>query len=197
MEVTVECQKRPEGSKPKALRRSGLIPATLYGHKGAESVSLTVNAKTAETLLKKAVVNNTLIAVNIPDLSWSGKALLREVQTHPWKKALYHLSFFSVAAQDSIDVVVPLKLVGQASGLKQGGVLEHPSTELQVKCAPNNIPESIEVDISKLDLGGSLHVHELVLPAGITVMDDPETIVVSIVPPGSHTGETAEELAEA
>lgn len=197
MEITVECQKRPEGSKPKALRRAGLIPANLYGHKGAESVSLTVNAKTAETLLKKAVVNNTLIDLNIPDLSWSGKALIREVQAHPWKNELYHLSFFSVGTHDTVEVLVPLKLVGQAVGVKKGGILEHPFTELQVKCSPDHIPDSIEVDMSNLDWGSSFHIRDLVLPPGIAVMDDPEQTLLSIVPPASGTGETAEELAEA
>ncbi len=181
MDVTVECQKRPDGSKPNALRRSGLIPAVLYGHKGTESVSLTLNAKTAETLVKKATVNNTLVQVNIPDISWSGQALLREVQAHPWKKQIYHLSFFSVAAQESLEVRVPLNLVEEAVGVKQGGVLEQLLTELQVKCAPGKIPESIDVDMSNMEIGASLRVHELVLPEGIEVLDDSEQTVFTII----------------
>lgn len=182
MEVTVECQKRPEGSKPRALRRSGLIPAVLYGHKGAESIDLTVEAKAAETLLKKAAVNNTLVQVSIPDISWNGKALLREVQTHPWKnKQVYHLSFFSVAAQESLQVTVPLNLVGEPVGVKQGGVLEHMLTEVQVQCAPDKIPEAIDVDVSNLDVGMNLQVHELVLPEGVAVLADSEQTVCGIV----------------
>lgn len=96
MSFTIECKKRPEGTKPNALRREGLIPANLYGHNGAESISLVVNAKEAYTLLGKAKANNTVIDVTIPDLSWNGKAVIREVQAHPWKRTLYHLSFFSV-----------------------------------------------------------------------------------------------------
>lgn len=180
MEVTVECQKRAEGINPRALRRSGLIPAVLYGHKGTESVSLTVKAKTAETLLKEATVNNTLVQVNIPDISWTGKALLREVQTHPWKPLLYHLSFFSVAAQDSLEVTVPLHFVGQAVGIKSGGVLDPVITELQVQCAPGDIPESIDVDVSNLEIGNSLHVSDLVLPPGIVPLIEPETTVVTM-----------------
>jgi large subunit ribosomal protein L25 len=88
MELTVECQKREPGSKPRALRRSGLIPANLYGHKGTESIALTVKAKTAEHLLKEASINNTLIQVNIPEIRWRGKTLLREVQTNPAKGSL-------------------------------------------------------------------------------------------------------------
>ena len=100
MSVSIECKKRPEGSKPKALRREGLIPASLYGHNGAESISLIVNLKDAQILLKKASVNETLVDVNIPDMSWNGKALIREVQAHPWKRNLYHLSFFYVANEN-------------------------------------------------------------------------------------------------
>jgi len=193
MEVKVECHKRAEGSKPKSLRREGLIPATLYGHKGAESVALTVEAKAAETLLKQADINHTAVQVNIPDLSWNGKALLREVQTHPWKPILYHLSFFSVASQDTIQISLPVNLVGTAFGVKQGGILEHVMTELQVECAPDNIPEAIEVDISNLDIGASLHVDEILLPAGATAMDDPQRPVVNILGAPTMPAEPSEE----
>lgn len=180
MELTVECKQRPEGINPRALRKSGQIPAALYGHKGAESVSLTIDAKAAETLVKKATVNNTLIQVNIPHLRWNGKALLREVQSHPWKPLLYHLSFFSVAAQESLDVVVPLHFVGDAAGVKAGGVLDTVVTELQIRCAPGNIPESIEIDVSNLELGDSLRVSDLVLPEGVTPLIEQNETVVAI-----------------
>jgi len=94
MSITLECQKRPDNSKPNALRREGLIPATLYGHQGAESISLVVPEKQAYALLRRAFVNKTQIDLTVPDLSWNGKAIIREIQAHPWKKTLYHLSFF-------------------------------------------------------------------------------------------------------
>jgi len=198
MELTVECQKRAEGSKPNALRQAGRIPAVLYGHNGTESVALTLDSKTAITLVRKASINNTLIQVNVPDLSWSGKALLREVQAHPWKSGiLYHLSFFSVAAQDSITVDVPLHFVGEAPGVKAGGALDTVLTELQVQCAPENIPEGIEVDVSGLNVGDALHVHELVLPKGVEVVGEPERVVVSVLSPRTTAGaETVEEEPE-
>lgn len=183
MELTVECQKRAEGSKPRALRREGLIPANLYGHKGAESISLTVKAKTLETLLKRASVNNTVIDVSVPDLSWRGKTLLREVQVHPAKRTPYHVSFFAIASQDSLDVEVPIQLVGEAPGVKlEGGVLDQVLAQLEVRCAPDSIPDAIEVDISNLHLKDILYVNQLVLPAGITALGEPERAVVSIVP---------------
>ncbi|MGD1808649.1 50S ribosomal protein L25 [Dapis sp. BLCC M126] len=96
MEVTVECQKRPEGSKTKALRREGLIPAVLYGHQVTESVELTINVKEAKQLLKNASANKTIIDLKVPEISWNGKTVIREVQYHPYKSEIYHLSFFSV-----------------------------------------------------------------------------------------------------
>lgn len=183
MELTLECNQRPEGSKPKALRRDGLIPATLYGHKGAESISLTLGAKTVEQLLKDASVNNTLINLTIPELSWTGKTLLREVQAHPWKASIYHLSFFAISAQDSVEVTIPLDFVGEAAGVKlSGGLLDPVITELQVKCAPDSIPEKIEVDVSSLNVGEALHIKELVLPSGLTPMiTDGDRVVVTIL----------------
>jgi large subunit ribosomal protein L25 len=98
MELTIECKARDSKANVKALRRQGLLPAVLYGHNGTEAVSLTVDQKAAETLLRQATVNTTVIDLQVPDLPWHGKALVRDVQTHPWKSSLYHLSFFAVKA---------------------------------------------------------------------------------------------------
>jgi len=95
MAVTVESQKRPEGSKPKALRRSGFIPANVYGHNGAESISLIITAKTVERLMKQVIPNKTEVELNIPELEWSAKTVIREIQIHPAKGTPYHLSFFA------------------------------------------------------------------------------------------------------
>lgn len=194
MELTIECQKRPEGSKPNALRRDGLIPAVLYGHNGAESVSLTINKKTVETLLKKHAVNNTLIQLNVPDISWSGKTLLREVQVHPWKGNPYHLSFFAVGTQGSVEVEVPLHFVGEAIGVKlEGGILDPVLTTLSVKCSPDSIPETINIDVSGLKLGDALHIREIPLPAGAVALGEPEQVVISILAPqgGAESSEPA------
>jgi large subunit ribosomal protein L25 len=179
--ITVECQKRPEGINPRALRRDGLIPAALYGHKGAESVSLVLKAKEAQTLLKNASVNNTLVDLSIPHLSWSGKALIREVQSHPWKRNIYHLSFFSVSADATVELVVPLNIVGTSVGVKAGGVMEQMMTELKISCTRDVIPETIDINVTDFEAGSNLHVRELVLPQGVKVLDDPENLIFSIV----------------
>ncbi|UBF26383.1 50S ribosomal protein L25/general stress protein Ctc [Kovacikia minuta CCNUW1] len=193
MELTLECHARPDGSKPNALRRSGLIPVVLYGHNGAESVSLTTDAKTAELLVRDASLNNTLVDITVPELPWRGKALLREIQTHPWKGKLYHLSFFSVGSQETLDVDVPLHFVGEAPGVKtDGGSLDIELNELHVRCAPDVIPESIEIDVSNMQIGDALHVHELVLPKGVSSLGEPDRVVV-MVSGGSGSGAASEE----
>ncbi|NJL19865.1 MAG: 50S ribosomal protein L25/general stress protein Ctc [Leptolyngbyaceae cyanobacterium SM1_3_5] len=181
MELTIECQKRAPESKPNALRQSGLIPAVIYGHKGTESISVTIPAKAAETLLKKASVNNTLVDVKIED-GWSGKALLREVQTHPWRNSIYHLSFFSIAQQDSIEATVPIHFVGEPVGVKLGGgELDTVLNEVTLKCAPESIPETIEVDVTHLQVGDAIHVNELNLPAGAEVVGGGDRVVASLL----------------
>lgn len=183
MEVTLECQKRPEGSKPRALRRDGFIPANLYGYNGAESMSLVLSRKEALSLLKKASVNNTLVDLNIPDFSWQGKVLIREVQTHPWKRTLNHISFFCPSGDHDVEVVVPLKVTGSSIGISQGGILEQMVTQVKVRCSPTNIPEFLTLDISALDIANSFHVGDLILPEGVQVEDDPKKTILSIVAP--------------
>ena len=192
MNITVECQSRPEGSKPKALRREGVLPVVLYGHKGAESLSLTMPTKEAETLLRNAAINNTLIDLKVPDISWKGKALIREVQAHPWKKTLYHLSFFTVAADQKVEIVVPVVLVGKAAGTKEGGIVEQLMTELNISCSADNIPESIEVDVSNFEIGSILHVGEIILPEGATVLDDPERTAIAVVAPSKKVEDSGD-----
>lgn len=193
MNISVECKTRPEGSKPKALRREGLIPAALYGHQGAESMSLTMPAKEAQMLLRQASINNTLVELEIPDISWSGRAIIREVQAHPWKRTLYHLSFFAVSKGQVLTLVVPLELIGEAKGFEAGGILEQNVTELNISCAPINIPESIQIDITDFEVGTNLSVGDIVLPEGVTVLDDLEQTVFSIVLPAIPTTTTEEE----
>jgi len=182
MELTIECKARDPKAKANALRRQGLLPAVLYGHNGTESVALTVDQKAADTLLRKAAVNNTMIDLQIPDMPWSGKALLREVQSHPWKNSIYHLSFFAVKAQDAVEVGVILNFVGESKGVKdEGGILNTEINEVTVKCKAVDIPESIDVDVSDLAAGDSLTVADLNLPEGAVVVGDPTQVIATVL----------------
>ncbi|MEL6384824.1 MAG: 50S ribosomal protein L25/general stress protein Ctc, partial [Cyanobacteria bacterium J06626_18] len=175
------------------------LPAVLYGHNGTESVSLTVNEREAEKLVRAASVNNTLITVKIPDMPWSGKALLREVQSHPWKGKLHHLSFFSVASQDSVEVVVPIHYTGTAKGVREeGGTLDVMVSELGIRCAPDAIPENLDVDVSVLAVGENMHISDLKLPAGVEAVSEADkTLVMVAAPRTASATDVAEAEAEA
>ncbi|MFH7242692.1 MAG: 50S ribosomal protein L25/general stress protein Ctc [Spirulina sp.] len=182
MELTIECKARDPKAKPNALRREGLLPAVLYGHNGTESMELTLDQKAADLLLRKVAINNTMIDINVPDMPWSGKALLREVQTHPWKNLVYHLSFFAVKAQDAVEVGVTLNFVGEPVGVKDGGgMLNTEVNEVTVKCKVVDIPEVIDVDVSGLAVGDALTVADLNLPEGAVVAGDQSQIIASVL----------------
>ncbi|ASC73953.1 50S ribosomal protein L25 [Halomicronema hongdechloris C2206] len=196
MELTIECSTRDPKAKANVLRRQGLLPAVLYGHNGTESLSLTVPTLDAEALLRRASVNNTLVNVKVSDTAWKGKALIREVQTHPWKEKLVHLSFFAVAGQDEVEVTVPLNYSGEASGVKdEGGILNTELNELTIKCSPESIPEVIDIDVSNLGVGDSLTLGDLVLPKGVEAVGESEVSVVAVLPPKKEAA-PEEELAE-
>ncbi|MGB7057011.1 MAG: 50S ribosomal protein L25/general stress protein Ctc [Geitlerinemataceae cyanobacterium] len=195
MQLTIECQTRPTDSKPRALRRSGLIPAVLYGHQGTESLSLTLDAKDVTNLLKDPTHSSSLIQLTVSDSGWTGKTLLREVQTHSWKGYPYHLSFFAVAAHGNIDVEIPVRVVGESAAVKTGGcVLETLMTSVAIKCSPEIIPESIEVDISSMVMGDTLQVKDLNLPEGVEATAEPEQVIVSIQ--GTRSAASEEESSE-
>ncbi|NEP60417.1 MAG: 50S ribosomal protein L25 [Symploca sp. SIO2G7] len=95
MELTLDCNKRAENEKPRALRRDGLTPAVLYGHDGTNSVSLKANTLAVEALLRKVKGRKVELSLNVEDMPWNGTVVLQEVQNHPWKNEIYHISFLA------------------------------------------------------------------------------------------------------
>src|ERR671921_726662 len=112
------------------------------------------------------------------------KTLIREIQRHPFKRMILHVDFQELVAGEKVTVNIPLVLVGIPDAVRLGGgVLDQVLRELEIEVDPSDIPNHIDVDVSMLDLGHSLHISDLKLPPGVTVMDDPETtIVVCSVP---------------
>lgn len=182
MQLTVNSQTRPEKTNPREMRRGGRIPATLYGHQGAKSTAISLDAKETSTLLRHAVVNNTLIELNVTDGDFKGITLLREVQLHPYRDYVQHLSFFSIAAQSSVIVEIPLRFVGVPVGVKVGGgSVDVLMKTLQVSCPPTSVPEVFEVDITDLNVGKGIHVSDVPLPEGVTFAMDTSSLIVSVI----------------
>ena len=177
-------------------RREGRIPGVLYGH-GEDSVPLTVDANELQRLVHTISIENTIVDLDLG----SGepyKVLIRELQRHPFRDEFVHIDFFHVAMDEKIQVEVPIVLIGTPTGVKnKGGVLDHQLRELEVFCLPGSIPEKIELDVSHLDIGDSIHVSDIELPDVEILTDLDRSVVAVLAPTVIEVEEVAEEaLAE-
>jgi large subunit ribosomal protein L25 len=164
------------------LRASGKIPAVVYGH-GEQTRSVAVDAHEVELLFSKIHVENTIISLNIGGEKGAVKTLVREVQKHPARGNVLHVDFYQIHAGEMVNIQVPLAFVGASVGVKNGGMLQHTMDELDIRVSADNIPERIEVDVTELEVGDSIHVSDLKIPAGVEVLDPPERSVCSVIPP--------------
>ncbi|MBU6366382.1 MAG: 50S ribosomal protein L25/general stress protein Ctc [Gemmatimonadetes bacterium] len=163
------------------LRAAGSIPAVIYGH-GREPQALTTNARETERLLQRIATSSTVIELNVDGTV--SRTLIREIQRHPVKRHVMHLDFQELVAGEKVSVKVPIVYIGIPEGVRlEGGILDQVMHELHLQCDPGNIPEHIDVDVSHVKLGKPLHVSDLTLPAGVTVMDEPGATVCVVAPP--------------
>jgi large subunit ribosomal protein L25 len=165
----------------RVLRRSGRVPAIVYGH-GDENTSLSLDAFELTKLLSSISVANTLV-----DLEVEGgetlRTLIREVQWHPYKPAVLHVDFMQIHAGQKLTLNVPVRLVGTPAGVaNEGGVLDVVLHELHVECLPRDIPEVIEVDVSEMNIGDVLRVHDVSAP-NATILNDGELAICSVHAP--------------
>ncbi|HEV3078320.1 MAG TPA: 50S ribosomal protein L25 [Gemmataceae bacterium] len=174
------------------LRRTGKVPAVLYGHK-EETLSVALPLEEVEKAIRRGV--------RVVDLKAGGKeekALIRDVQWDHLGKDLLHVDFARVAADERIVLTVPIELRGTAPGVTAGGVLDQPIHTLSIECLAISIPDTIRVNIGELQIGSAIHVRDLALPAGVKAMSDPEAIVVQVKQPvAEEEAPVAAEAAEA
>lgn len=165
------------------LRANGLVPAVVYGK--AQAISITLNAKEVDTLLKKS--RNKLITLNFEK---EGKkeglerlVMIKDIQRHPLKDYLIHADLLEVSMDEKQRLKIPLLFIGTPKGVKLGGVLNYVHRELEVECLPAHIPDGIEVDISELDEGQNIHVSDLKLKAELKCLSNPRDVLVAVVKP--------------
>ena len=184
-------------SAARRMRREGRIPAVIYGH-GEDTRSLSLDAHEFEMRVQHHSLDTTLIELDITGGKKKGgkvKALVSEVQKHPYKAHYLHVDFQQIHAGEKVTVEVPIRLFGTAQGVRAGGVMQHVLLELELECAVEEIPEAIEVDVTGLAVGDSVHVGELTLPEGVDVLVDAERTVCLVAAP--TVLEVAEEETEA
>ncbi len=195
MNLELTAQKRDGSGKgaARSVRRANMVPAVLYGP-NTESIPLSVSALQLEKLLRDTGGESKLLNLNIQDGGSAAlrQVLIREIQVHPYRRRFLHVDFYEVPLDQPIIVEVPVELVGDSIGVSKGGELNLIQRTLSVRCLPNQIPESIRIDIKKLDLGQILHVEELVAQTSYEFMDDKTMGIVSIIAPEA-AAETPEE----
>lgn len=171
----------------KKLRKSGMVPAVIYG-KDFEAMSIEIPEKDFSRGLTTHGTN-ALFNIKIGENSYT--AIVHEVQRAPLSKEIFHVDFYKVSLDTKIQTSVPIKLEGESRGVKAGGILEQIMWELQIEVLPLEIPEHIVVDVTSLNIDSEIRVKEISCPENITIVSDPEEVVVAV-----KTLRAEEEVAE-
>ena len=188
---SIEVEKRDETGKGVArkLRRNGLIPGVVYGH-NREPQALTVDPND----LKGKINSNAII-----DLSIEGEeetVMIKDFQKDVIKESIIHVDFQQISMDETISITVPIKLVGDAPGVREGGVLQQLMRDVDIEVLPTNIPDEIELNIDELTLSDSLEVGDLDVPEDVNVLNSPDDVIVTIVAPSEEIEEEEEEELE-
>jgi len=181
-EVTLKAVKREDTGKGSARRSraAGKVPAVVYG-RGMDPIEIEVDRREFVMALQTDAGMNVLLEIKVDGSSTT--AITRELQRDPVKGTLLHADFVKIDLTQEIEVEVPVRLIGESPGAKEGGVLENPLFTLHVRCLPGNVPESIDADISGLEIGDSLRVSELRVAADFEILNDPGSVVAHVAAP--------------
>ena len=188
--LNVELRSKTGKGICRQLRSKGLIPGVVYG-KGMESVPVTVNPKELAAAIAGEGGQNHLITLKGGGSLDGSVIIVADLLKDPMKGTLRHVDLHKIDLTQKVKVEVAINLVGTAAGVKEGGLLDFAMHAVEVECLPNQIPEHIDVDVTDLTIGHSIHVGDLKLPAGVKVLEDSKASIVSIL------GKVKEEAAPA
>jgi large subunit ribosomal protein L25 len=167
-------------AESRRLRRQGIVPGVLYGR--STPVAISVRERDLRPALTTAAGSHAVLDVVI-DGGRAHSAILKDYQRDPIRGTITHVDLQEVRLDQPIHAAVAITLVGEAAGAKEGGVVSHVATEVHVEALPLEVPQHVEADVSELHVGGSLRVADLRVPAGVTVLDDPDTVVATVTAP--------------
>ncbi len=196
IELKANIRKNTGKGPARVLRRDGRMPAVLYGPDQVP-VLLSINVKELENISKK--YNLSQVPLNLvieDDKTGTKKVMVKELQTHPVSLNYLHIDLYEIAMDRKIKVNVPVVTRGKSVGVELGGVLQIVRRELEVFCLPTEIPESIEIDITDLDVGDSVHIDEIPLEGEIEISATMNFTVLTILSPKVEVEEVEEEEEE-
>lgn len=181
------------------IRSSGGIPGVFYGP-SSSPVLLTVDYPEMERIVNQASSENIILDLQLqgPDSTETKRAILKELQVDPVKDTYLHVDFYEISMDRKITVEVAVHLVHTPAGVTEGGILEQITRELSISCLPDKIMDSIEVDVSQLDIGDAVHVSDIQFPAGVECEEDDHLTIAVVSAPRVEVEEEVpeEELAE-
>jgi large subunit ribosomal protein L25 len=196
-EMSLQVDKRERTGKGgcRQARMRGLIPGVVYGS-GKDSVPIQVNRKTFVEMMRKAGSENPILLLKLSDTGQERHAMIRDMQRNPVSRQVIHIDFQRIEMTDRIRVTVPVELVGTAYGVKvEGGLIDFVVREVHIECLPGDIPKHLDLDVTEMHAGQHAAAKDLKLPQGVTLLDDPERVIMSVV--HARTEETtAEGVAE-
>lgn len=186
-EIILEAAVRSEigKSKVKALKTAGFIPAVVYSQ-GQESIAIKLSRHEFLTLIHHHRLENAIISLKIKDdkVKASRSCMIKEMQQDPVAGDIMHIDLNEISLTKAIKVNVPVVTIGESAGVKQdGGALEYILREIEIECLPTAIPKHIEVDISALKIGDSVHVKDIKFSADLKVLSDSDSVVLAIAAP--------------
>jgi large subunit ribosomal protein L25 len=187
IDLEVEMRDRTGKGPARGIRRDGKIPGVLYGQ--GKSTPLILNPKDLSKILHSPSGENALISLKIKGAKdkHDRTAILRDFQTDPISGEVLHADLFEISMTQALKIKVPLEVVGGTpAGVKEGGVLQHNMREVEVECLPSSIPDRFSLDASSLKIGDAIHVRELNVPPGVKILEESDTVVVSVAAPISE-----------
>ncbi len=191
--IELKARRRDTGKgAARKLRTVGEIPAVLYGE-GIESCPLAVDVRDFIHLIRSEGLN-VIVKLKVEGDRGGCTAIIKEIQRDPLKDFYLHVDFQKIAMDEKISTMVPITIVGEAPGVKEGGVLQHGLWEAEVEALPKDLPDCIEVDVSALGIGDAVRVSDLPKPEGVEILTSPDEVLVSIVPPTAIVEEVEEEV---
>jgi len=178
MDFKLQAKKRGS-QKADDVRKTGMMPAILYGTGRSESSSIMVDGRAMEKVYHEAGESN-LIELILDD-GTSVNVIIKDIQYHPTKNMIVHIDFMEIQAGVEMEAVIPLSFVGESPAQKQGGVLATAIEEVSVTCLPKDLPSTIEVDISILKtVDDNIHIKDIKLPAGVAITEPVDSLVVRV-----------------
>jgi len=196
VEMTAQTRNTFGKGAARVIRRAGKTPAVLYGPK-TEPVSLELNTKDFTKGLLFINRRNAVVSLNVDDGSATRHVMVKEIQADPIHDTLVHADFVEISLEDEMTLDVPLKLTGKAKGVDLGGDLHAPLSAVRLAGKPLEIPDFIEVSVTKLGIGDSIKCSALEIPAGVKLVTDENKVCASVVTASASHDEPEQEEEEA